>query len=147
MKNLIEYNLTYTEISKNFRVTNNKIINLHNSKYSSTGAYKFPYDYESATVIVNASSSFLNIFDLLTSSYFQDELNLFASIDEFCETNQRLFAINIDEYVLENSAYAESKLSQEKYFNTLVIASWSYEDIVFFGSFLLFRKNLFRLLF
>jgi hypothetical protein len=70
LKNLIEYNLTYTEISKNFRVTNNKIINLHNSKYSSTGAYKFPYDYESATVIVNASSSFLNIFDLLTSDYF-----------------------------------------------------------------------------
>ena len=140
MKNLIEYKLAYTEISKNFCVSSKEIVNFHNSKYSSTGTCKFPYDYESATVIVDSSNSFTNIFDLLLSNYFKDELNLFASSDEFCETNQRIFATNIDEYVLENSAYAEPKSSQEKYFNTLVIASWSYEDVVFSAVFCYLEK-------
>ena len=42
--------------------------------------------------------------------------------------------------MLENSPYAESKLTQEEYFNTLVIASWSSEEIVLSAVFCYLEK-------
>ena len=114
--------------------TNKKLhINYGHSIFSKGNKYRFPYNVESAFLIMKHCVNYTNSKNLIKSHYFKDNLNLHDSsesltdeslyydIDEFTESNHEYF---------ENSKFSKSDLSQDEYFSKLQTANWSYENLI-----------------
>lgn len=130
---LLKNKLIFSEVNNSISQKSAGInINFANSLYGVNVKYRFPYNNDVAETVLIEASYYLNLFDLIANNFFDGELNLFKTFDEFMEV---IGFSSFEENFFENSLYAASNLSKEEYFDTLTVSKWSYEDFVVSAAF------------
>lgn len=132
VREVIEKRQKYNKIQKRVKHFSNKNIhvNFTNTKYSKNNPLYFPYNFATAKIIVENCSYSTSIVEILGKHFFSGELNLFKSLSDFNKKHPDRKLHISEKFELENSLFVHSKLNKQEYFETLKVASWSYNDFV-----------------
>ncbi len=139
LKKTLSYSNLQNEVSSYLKFSPKIMtINFQDSLFSKKGRFHFPYTLESAKLILLNSTIYSSSKELIEAHYFKDALNLHPSSYSLINTNidYELLEFNeFDEENFTNSQFVRSGLSQDEYFSSLKISSWSYDTLVVSAAF------------
>lgn len=100
------------------------------NQFFDSGKYAWPYSLSNAKLIIEKRKFHRNLYDLLLHHRFDGDLSLH-------KTHENLSKLNIDydedfhlDFRISNSIFANSKLDQKEYFNSLKIIDWNYTEVI-----------------
>ncbi len=132
-KILIDWNLNYFKISEfnNYcKNTKSPQISFSNSNFFNSGEFAWPYSLENAKLVIEKAKFHTNVYNLLLNHPFKEELSLHKTFESLSKINPDYDEDFFLEFDISNSIFANSKKTQEDYFNSLGIADWTLTEVI-----------------